>query len=88
MTNYEESIKTVIKLNLKLQGSGQIYVIVVMHTYLLVELTLRTSKTLRTLRQYYKGESNNDMTESESFKSKIKIIANPPDSRNTKILKY
>ena len=38
MMNYEERIKTVITLNLKLQGSGQIYVIVVMHTYLLVEL--------------------------------------------------
>ena len=46
------------------------------------------SKTLRTLRQYYKDESNNHMTESESFKSKIKITAKPPDSRNTKILKY
>ena len=36
--NYEERIKTVITLKLKLQESGQIYVIVVMHTYLLVEL--------------------------------------------------
>ena len=36
--NYEESIKKVIKLNLKLQESGLIYVIVVMNTYLLIEL--------------------------------------------------
>ena len=38
MMNYEERIKAEIKLNLKLHCSGQIYVIVVMHTYLLVEL--------------------------------------------------
>ena len=46
------------------------------------------SKALVSLRQYYKGESNDDITEYESFKSKIKITAKPPDARNTKILKY
>ena len=45
------------------------------------------SKTLVSLRQYCKGESNDDITEYESFKSKIKIAAKPPDARNTKILK-
>ena len=38
MMNYEERLKTVIKLNLKIHCSRQIYVIVVKHTYLLVEL--------------------------------------------------
>ena len=46
------------------------------------------SETLVSLRQYYKGESNDDITEYESFKSKIKITAKPHDARITKILKY
>ena len=36
--NREERITTVIKSNLKLQSYGQFYVIIVMHTYLIVEL--------------------------------------------------
>ena len=46
------------------------------------------SKTLVSLRQYYKAESNDDITEYESFRSKIKITAKLPDALNTKILKY
>ena len=46
------------------------------------------SKTLVSLRQYFKDESNDNITEHESFKSKIKILAKPHDARNTKILKY
>ena len=36
------------------------------------------SKALVSLRQYYESESNDDITEHESFKSKIKITAKPP----------
>ena len=36
--NHEERITSVIKLNLKLQWYGQIYVIIVMHTFTLKEL--------------------------------------------------
>ena len=54
----------------------------------IIESSNNYSKTLVSLRQYYKGESNDDITKYESFKSKIKITAKPPDVRNTKILKY
>ena len=54
----------------------------------IIESSDNYSKNLVRLRQYYKGESNDDITEYESFKSKIKITAKPRDARNTKILKY
>ena len=38
--------------------------------------------------QYYKGDPNDDITENESIKSKIKITGKDPDACNTKILKY
>ena len=37
-----------------------------------------------TLWQYYKDDPNNDVTESESFKSKVKTTAKTPDDDNTK----
>ena len=54
----------------------------------IIESSNNYSKTLVSLRQYYKGQSNDDITEYESFKSKSKITAKPADARNTKILKY
>ena len=36
--NHEESITSVIKLNLKLQWKGKIYVIIMMHIYMLKDL--------------------------------------------------
>ena len=59
-----------------------------MPMYGLTEYKDNCSKTLGSLRQYYMHGSNDDITESESFKSKIKVTANPPDARKTKILKY
>ena len=38
LTNHEEHIMPIVILNLKLQWSGQIYVIIVMHTYMLKQL--------------------------------------------------
>ena len=60
----------------------------VMPMYNSTEYIDNYSKRLGGLRQYYRHESNDDITESESFKPKIKITAKPPDARNTKILKY
>ena len=34
--------------------------------------------------QYYRDEPNNNLTDSESFKSKIKITGNTPADSNTK----
>ena len=36
--NHMERITLIVKLNLKLQCEGQVYVIIVIHTYSLVEL--------------------------------------------------
>ena len=61
---------------------------VVMQMYNSTEYIDNYSTILGGLRQYYRQESNEDITESESFKSKIKLTAKPPDTRNAKILKY
>ena len=55
---------------------------------------LFNSKTTVSLWQYYKDEPNNNSTDSELFKSKIKITGNTPNDDNTKgfeiiaLLKY
>ena len=41
-------------------------------------------KTSRSLWQYSKDEPNDNLTDSESFESKIKIIENTPADGNTK----
>ena len=57
---------------------------VVMPMYTLIEYSDNYSKISRSLWQYYRDEPNDNITESESFKSKIKITGKFPDDGNTK----
>ena len=54
----------------------------VMSMYNLTEYSDNYSKTSGNLWQYYKDEPNDDLTDSESFKSKIKITGNTPADDN------
>ena len=60
---------------------------IVMPMYNLIEYSDNYSKTSGSLWQYYKDEPNNNMTDSESFKSKVKITGKTPADRNTKDVK-
>ena len=53
----------------------------------LTEYRNNYSKTSRGVWQYYKNDSNDNITNSESFKSKIKISGKTPGDRNTKDVK-
>ena len=55
-----------------------------MPVYNLIECSDNYSKTSGSLRQYYRDKPNDNITESESFKSKIKITGNILDNGNTK----
>ena len=55
-----------------------------MPMYNLIEYSDNYSKTSGSLWQYYKDERNDNLTDSESFKSKIKITRNTPSDGNTK----
>ena len=55
-----------------------------MPVYNLKEYSDNYSKTSRILQQYYKDELNNNLTDSESFKSKIKITGKTPVDGNAK----
>ena len=56
-----------------------------MPMYNLIEYSDNYSKTSGGLWQYYRYEFTNDkLTDSESFKSKIKITGNTPSAGNTK----
>ena len=48
----------------------------VMLMYNLIKYNDNYSKTSGSLWQYYKDEANDNLTDSESFKSKMKIIGN------------
>ena len=52
--------------------------------YNLIEYSDNFSKTFGSLWQYYKDEPNDNLTDSKSFKSKIKITGNTPADGNTK----
>ena len=52
--------------------------------YNLIEYSDNYSKTSRSLWQYYKDGPNDNITQSESFKSKIKIMRKTPAAGNTK----
>ena len=60
---------------------------VVMPMYNLLEYSNNYSKASGNLWQYYRDEPNDDVANSESFRSKIKIIGNTPDADNKKMLK-
>ena len=50
----------------------------------MIEYSDNYSKTSGGLYQYYKDEPNNNIADSESFKSEIKITGKTPDDGNTK----
>ena len=55
-----------------------------MPMYSLIEYTDNYSKISGGLWQYYKDDRNDNITQSESFKSKIKITGKTPADGNTK----
>ena len=55
-----------------------------MSMYNLTEYSDNYSKTSGSLWQYYKDDPNDDLTDSESFKSKVKITGNTLAAGNTK----
>ena len=57
---------------------------IVMPMYNLTECSDNYSKTSGSLWQYYKDGSNDNITQSESFKSRIKITGTIPAADNTK----
>ena len=60
---------------------------IVMPMYNLIEYSDNYSKTSGSLWQYYKDDPNDDLVESESFKSKVKMTESPPAGGNTKDVK-
>ena len=52
--------------------------------YNLIEYSDNYSKISGSLWQYYRDEPNDNLTDSESFKSKMKITGKTPDDYNTK----
>ena len=57
---------------------------IVMPMYNLIEYSDNYSKTSGSLWQYYKDDPNDNLSDSESFKSKIKITGKTPAAGNTK----
>ena len=57
---------------------------IVMPMYNLIEYSDNYSKTSGSLWQYYKDDPNDNLRNSESFKSEVKITGNTPNNGNTK----
>ena len=57
---------------------------IVMPMYNLIEYSDNYSKTTPILRQYYRDELNDNLADSESFKSKVEITGGTPAGCNTK----
>ena len=55
-----------------------------MPMYNLIEYSDNYSSTSRSLWKHYKDDPNNNLTNSKSFKSKVKITGNTPAAGNTK----
>ena len=55
-----------------------------MAMYNLIEYSDNYSKTSGSLWQYYKDDPNDNIADSESFKSKVKITGKTPNNGNTK----
>ena len=60
---------------------------IVMPMYNLMEYSDNYSKTSGSLWQYYKDKANDNLADSESFKSKVKITGSTPAGGNTKDVK-
>ena len=63
------------------------YTDAVMSMYNLIQYSDNYSKTLGSLWRFYRDGQNDNITESESFKYKIKIAGKAPADRNTKDVK-
>ena len=63
------------------------YIDIVMPMYNLIEYSNNYSKTSSSLWQYYIYEPNDNLADSESFKSKVKITGSTPAAGNTKDVK-
>ena len=61
------------------------YTDVVMPLYDLIEYSNNYSKTLGSLSQYYRDESNDNIANFESFQFKVKITGNTTDADNKKM---
>ena len=61
------------------------YTDVVMPLYDLIEYSNNYSKTLGSLSQYYRDESNDNIANFESFQFKVKITGNTTDADNKKV---
>ena len=57
---------------------------IVMPMYNLIEYSDNYSKTFGSLWKYYKDDPNDNIADSESFKSKVKITGKTTDNENTK----
>ena len=57
---------------------------IVMPMYNLIEYSDNYTKTSGSFWQYFRGEPDDDLEDSESFKSKIKITGKTPDDNNEK----
>ena len=57
---------------------------ILMPMYNLIEYSDNYSKTSESLWQYYKDDPNDNLANSESFKSKVKITGKTPNNENTK----
>ena len=55
-----------------------------MHMYNLIEYSANYAKTTGSLRQYFRDEPNDNLADSESFKSKINITGKTPNDDNEK----
>ena len=60
---------------------------IVISMYNLIEYSDNYSKTSGSLWQQYKDEPNDNLVDSESFKSKLKLTGNTPADGNTKYVK-
>ena len=68
--------------NTKIDNAKDIDTVILI--YNLIEYSDNYSKTSGSLWQYYKNRSNYNLTDSESFKSKVKTTGNAPADGNTK----
>ena len=68
--------------NTEIDNAKDIDIVIPMYNF--IEYSNNYSETSGSLWQYYKDDPNDNITQSESFKSKIKITAKTPASGNTK----
>ena len=70
--------------NTQIDNAKDIYVVIPIYNP--IEYSDNYSKSSGCFWQYYKDEANDNITESKSFKSKIKISGKTPDNDNFKNL--